>query len=108
MGQTYIIIPNHIDEKLDLKVGETAYIVKESDKPTKIIFCKGSLKGLEISIMQPIENFKAKAKRPAGILDITYDYAIVKLPNKIKLNQRKCEKLMRLDDLKGEFIILLK
>ena len=105
-----IIIPKNIDEELELEQGQNAYIIQENQKPTTIIFCKGTIKGKIVSEPYKVQNYDATTKTTNPLL--SYTYAIIRIPeNKFNIpNQHKCQKLMlqEKDTTDKDFIIILR
>lgn len=102
---SHFVIPRMFDEALELEDDEDAYIIKEVEKPTKIIFSRGTIKNKNIVFVSTVQNWNEKNKTAAVF---KYDYAIVKAPRNIVPNQRKCLVSMFVEDKEGEFLIILR
>ena len=100
---THIIIPEKIDESLNLEVGEDVFIIKETETPTKIVFCRGSKKNREVQCISKVENWKHVRQSW-----LSKTYAVVKIPKKLNPYQKKCVKTMLIEDEEETFLIILK
>jgi hypothetical protein len=99
----YFSIPKKFDAALELEIDEEVYIIKENTNPTKIIFCRGTKKNRIVSFISKVQNWNHKQKK-------WYEasYAIAKAPEKLIPNQKKCEKLLLIEDIDEDFLIILR